>query len=104
MVLIRAESRSRSSAQPIVGLVLGTFLEPLLAALADPVAHFPRRPLREGDGHQLTQPRPAITARWSIRLQLAQNRSVKTFVFPHPAPADTATDPPRSDGPPLLVG
>ncbi len=50
--------------QPVVGLVLGTLLQALVAGLADAVAHFAGCPLGEGDRHQLAQ--AGAAASWSF--------------------------------------
>ena len=84
--------------EPIFGFLLGTLLvfEPLLAGLADAVAHFPCGALGERDGHQFAQPRPAVAVRPAVRLQLAQEPLGQDLGLAAPAPADTATDGPRA--------
>jgi len=55
--------------EPIVRLVLGTFLQTATAGGPDAVAHFAGGALGERDGHQLSQPRPARSA---VRLEFGQ--------------------------------
>ena len=104
IVLIRAESRSRTRSEPIVGLLLGDIRsKPLAAGLADAVAHFAGGPLGEGDGHQLAQPRRRRRRRRSGS-RFGQEPLGEHERLAAAGPGRERTETPRASIGPLLIG